>query len=122
METNYALSLDDPNAHLYEDISNFKALAWSTQGTAPEQSEKKFSVAPCPAYISTLKATRQCPELVYDEVRTVTVQGQRALTHAESAGDYERMQTAQDTIERETSMSSTKQGERSTEPHYESQY
>ena len=112
--TNYALALDDLNAHQYEEISKYQALSWSTQGTVPENPEKEFSVSVCPAYTSTPKSACQRLELEYDEVRTVTMQGQRALSRAESAGDYEKMQPAQ--------ASNMEQGQRPSEPHYESQY
>lgn len=85
LEQNYALAFDDPAAHQYEEISKYNKTAWTVE-TVPKSSQMEFSISQCPAYTSTPKSVRP-PELEYDEVRTVSVHGQRP-----HAVDYEVVQ------------------------------
>ena len=91
-EQNHALPLNDPDSHPYEEIAMYR----KTGETVPKCSAKEFSVSQCPAY-SSLPRSTCLPELEYDEVRTVTTHGQRAMLHARPPKDYELVQGSRGT-------------------------
>lgn len=88
-ENTLALDLEAP--HEYEEISKYSKVAARPETTVDERSKLEFSVTLCPAYVSTLKSTRQetpsaCQglEVVYGEVHVSSegsVQGQRSVSH-----------------------------------------